>query len=174
MSDHLTPAVTDRGFKHLPPIRGTYPRDQIRVSESSAATGPQLWLTATEDDDGGTPVHLDAEAAFHLAEQIVWLLGNHYQGNALPEALGEVIRAVELHQDSRSGPESCERCERCGHARHVGGCGERLAGGDYCICVGSQVVPDEGSTAIRTSVTVEAADGRGIERLDEGSETDGD
>lgn len=83
--EHLTPSVTDRGFQHLPPITGAY-GGTVRVYESSAASGPHLWLAVTEDGsarlDGETTEahsHLTVEAAGHLADQIRWLIDHHYQ-----------------------------------------------------------------------------------------------
>ncbi|HLS44601.1 MAG TPA: hypothetical protein VK045_04135 [Ornithinicoccus sp.] len=85
MSDHLTPTITDRGFRHLP-VLVTGSGDRVRVYESSAADGPHLWLHATERGDAGIAacVHLDAEAAWELHEQLAHLLGHHYQGDARP------------------------------------------------------------------------------------------
>jgi hypothetical protein len=83
MSDHLTVSTTERGFDHLPPIQSSYGGD-VRVYESSAAGGPHIWLRATDLNlpDGLTveaTLHLTAENAQHLAEQIMFLVKNHYQ-----------------------------------------------------------------------------------------------
>lgn len=83
---HLTPTVTDRGFRHLP-VLVTGSGDRVRVYESSAANSPHLWLHVAnrgEDDTEGTCVHLDAEAAWELHEQLAHLLEHHYQGDARP------------------------------------------------------------------------------------------
>jgi hypothetical protein len=82
---YLTPTVSDRGFSHLPPIIGTY-GGTVRVYESSAASGPHIWLAVNEDassrlDKTATEAHshLTIEAAGHLADQIRWLIDHHYQ-----------------------------------------------------------------------------------------------
>jgi hypothetical protein len=93
VDEHLVAMVTDRGFRHLPPIPSTYGGD-VRVYESSNASGPHVWLTATaptdlNDPDGpstAAPMHLTAEAAWRLADQLRWLVEHHYQGDARPEA----------------------------------------------------------------------------------------
>lgn len=97
---HLEPEASDRGFDSYPPIRGSY-GDQltgsyVEVSESSAAIGPHVWLRATapvnlNEPDGPTveaPIHLTAENAWRLAEQIQRAVREHYQGDASPDADG--------------------------------------------------------------------------------------
>jgi hypothetical protein len=71
--DHLVATSTDRGFKHLPPIAGSY-GGQVRVYESSAATHPYIWLNVDE-----ATLHLTVEDATKLAEQLAYLVKNHYQ-----------------------------------------------------------------------------------------------
>lgn len=84
-AEHLEVTRTDRGFQHLPPLAGTY-GDAVRVYESSAASGPHIWLSAESGDDGeGTVVHLSAEAAWRLSEQLQLLVREHYQDDARPE-----------------------------------------------------------------------------------------
>lgn len=78
-ADHLTPTVTDRGFTHLPPLDGAY-GGNVRVYESSAADGPHVWLRATTLDEGTVHVHLSANIALQLAEQLVYVVEHHYQG----------------------------------------------------------------------------------------------
>lgn len=81
---HLAYTKTDRGFLHMPPIlgaqllSGTPSASCARVYESSAASGPHLWLQVQEDG-GRAHVHLTVEAALRLADQIVFLSRNHYQ-----------------------------------------------------------------------------------------------
>jgi len=90
MPDHLVPTMTDRGFLHLPPIEGFHagrPDGKVRVYESSAASGPHIWVNV--EGDYVTPgsvqrgvdvsIHLPLEDALKLAEQIKWLVKNHYQ-----------------------------------------------------------------------------------------------
>lgn len=83
---HLVVERTDRGFGHLPAIPSEY-GGTVRVYESSAATGPHIWLTAEAPVDlnhpdgpmGKAPMHLTLENAQKLAEQIQLLVANHYQ-----------------------------------------------------------------------------------------------
>lgn len=84
-----------RGFDRLPPIPSEY-GGEVSVYESSAALGPHVWLKAVapvdlNDPDGPTrevPIHLTAENAWRLAEQLQLLVRNHYQGDASPDADG--------------------------------------------------------------------------------------
>lgn len=76
---HLVPVVTDRGFKHMPDLRGTHGVSAIRVYESSAASAPHIWLRATDASGEEATVHLTVEAALRLAEQIQYLARDHYQ-----------------------------------------------------------------------------------------------
>jgi hypothetical protein len=92
MTEHLTPTTTDRGFDHLPPIPNEY-GGAVRVYESSNASSPHIRLNATapvdlNDPDGPTleaALHLTAENAWRLAEQLMTLVANHYQGDARPD-----------------------------------------------------------------------------------------
>jgi hypothetical protein len=99
--DHLTPTVTDRGFTHLPPIHGTY-NDWILAYESSAADGPHIWVSVNPD---GPAVHLPAENAIKLAEQLLFLAQNHYQG---PIDVQQILTLA-----SRPIPQEAA-CEHCG------------------------------------------------------------
>lgn len=76
--------LTGRGFKHLKSVAGAY-GGEVKVYESSAAMGPHIWLLAKDPDDSEAIVHLSAEAAWEVAQQMLWLLRNHYQGDATPE-----------------------------------------------------------------------------------------
>jgi hypothetical protein len=86
--------VTDRGLTHMRPVPSEY-GGEVKVYESSAAEGPHIWLQATapvnlNEPDGPThevPIHLTAESAWRLAEQLRWLVEHHYQGDARPENL---------------------------------------------------------------------------------------
>jgi hypothetical protein len=88
--EHLTPTMTNRGFLHLPPIEGFHagrPDGKVRVYESSAASGPHIWINV--EGNYVTPefvqrgvdvsIHLPLEDALKLAEQIKWLVRSHYQ-----------------------------------------------------------------------------------------------
>jgi hypothetical protein len=87
MNDHLTTTTTPRGFDHLPPIKsyGGY----VTVYESSAAEGPHIWLRTVETLHGqpetDATIHLTAENAWRLSEQLQKLVRDHYQGDATPE-----------------------------------------------------------------------------------------
>lgn len=92
MPDHLASTTSERGFDHFAPISSSY-GGQIDTSESSNASGPHIWLLATAPVDlnrpnGPTleaPMHLTAENAWRLAEQLMTLVARHYQGDARPE-----------------------------------------------------------------------------------------
>jgi hypothetical protein len=75
---HLQPKITDRGFKHMPEIPGTYDATSVRVYESSAAAGPHIWLAA-QGRNATDGIHLTLESAAHLWEQLEYLINNHYQ-----------------------------------------------------------------------------------------------
>lgn len=75
-AEHLAATATDRGFDHYPAIPGAY-GGEVRAYESSAASGPHVWLSV----DGET-IHLTAENAKKLAEQLLALVANHYQNEA--------------------------------------------------------------------------------------------
>lgn len=84
---HLDYTTTDRGFKRLPEIPSEY-GGRVRVYESSAASGPHVWLAAEapvnlNEPNGPThevPIHLTAENAWKLADQLRLLVRKHYQG----------------------------------------------------------------------------------------------
>lgn len=91
MTEHLNVTTSDRGFDSLPPIPSEY-GGEVSVYESSAAIGPHVWLRAKAPVDlnnpGGewreVPIHLTAENAWRLAEQLRYLVEHHYQGDARP------------------------------------------------------------------------------------------
>lgn len=84
LPDHLAMDRSGpRGFAYLPPLPGEFPGQQVVVYESSAADGPHLWMQASNENAKVT-VSLDAEVAWRLAEQIMVLCANHYQGDARP------------------------------------------------------------------------------------------
>jgi hypothetical protein len=68
---------SDRGFKHLHPVAGSYPNDQVRVCESSSAEGAFLWLRV-RDSEGEAAVHLTLKQAAEVAAQLTWLVANHF------------------------------------------------------------------------------------------------
>lgn len=91
---HMTKVFSDRGFARLPKIPSEYGGD-VSVYESSAAMGPHVWLTATapadlNEPDGATveaPLHLTADNARRLGEQLILTATDHYQGNPMRFAL---------------------------------------------------------------------------------------
>lgn len=108
--DHLTVDVSPRDFVLLPAIPSEY-GGEIKVYESSAALAPHVWLSATDTNTGpgGQPVeaciHLTAENAWKLAEQLMSLVQNHYQGDARPEVrtYDQVVAPVEKTRPAGSG-----------------------------------------------------------------------
>lgn len=78
--------VSDRGFTHMDPVLSDY-GGHVRVYESSAAMHPHIWLTVTSPVDLNHPegemkaavAHLRLEDAVTLAEQLLYLIVNHYQ-----------------------------------------------------------------------------------------------
>ena len=86
-SKHLKTETSERGFDRLPGIPGTY-GGHARVYESSAASGPHLWLHVEMPADLNKPqgptveatLHLKAEDAVKFSEQLQYLVDMHYQG----------------------------------------------------------------------------------------------
>lgn len=86
VSNHLQVETSDRGFGRLPAIPGAY-GGQVRTYESSAASGPHLWLQikipagamATQSEAEEATLHLTADNAVKLAEQLQFLVAHHYQ-----------------------------------------------------------------------------------------------
>jgi hypothetical protein len=76
--------ITDRGFKHLEPIKTSYGHT-VRVYESSSAMRPCLWMKV--DSTGSTcgdivtelRVHMTLEQAEDLRDSLDYLIRNHYQ-----------------------------------------------------------------------------------------------
>lgn len=75
-AEHLAARTTSRGFAHYTAIPSAY-GGEAEVYESSAASGPHVWLKVTE-----SPLHLTAENATKLAEQLLALVAGHYQNGA--------------------------------------------------------------------------------------------
>lgn len=74
--ERLAPKTSERGLDRYPAIPGAY-GGEAEVYESSAASGPHVWLKVTE-----SPLHLTAENATKLAEQLLALVAGHYQNEA--------------------------------------------------------------------------------------------
>lgn len=85
---HLEYETSERGFMSLPAIPSSY-GGQVRVYESSNAEHPHVWLNAEapknlNNPTGDTvqaPIHLTVENAKALAEQLIFLVDEHYQGS---------------------------------------------------------------------------------------------
>jgi hypothetical protein len=89
---HLTVARSGRGLVKLPDIPGAY-GGHAEVYESSAASEPHLWLKVVETgssrldrQDADATLHLNAEQAWQLAEQLMQSVRGHYHGDARPAA----------------------------------------------------------------------------------------
>lgn len=83
---------SNRGFQQMPPLESLY-GGEVRVYESSLATQPAIWLRAwapanLNEPNGPkveVPIHLSAEDAWKLADQLRHLVEHHYQGDARPD-----------------------------------------------------------------------------------------
>ena len=86
MSDTPRPQVTERGFQRHAPVPSEY-GGHVEVYESSAASGPHIWLNvecpaSLNDPTGPTRdavAHLTLESATLLRDQLTQLIENHYQ-----------------------------------------------------------------------------------------------
>lgn len=80
------PEITPRGFQRHPPVPSEY-GGHIETYESSAASGPHLWVNIECPVDLNNPagakkdatVHLTLENATLLRDQLTQLIENHYQ-----------------------------------------------------------------------------------------------
>jgi hypothetical protein len=99
---------SERGFKQLKPIV-TEAYEHVRLSESSRAFDPSIWLWAKEPVDrnvgaiyaiteGRSPepemshevgIHLTAADAAKLRDQLDWMLRHHSYGDVRPEVRPE-------------------------------------------------------------------------------------
>lgn len=124
MSDHLAVRRTDRGFAHLPPIPSEYGGD-VRVSESSAAMAPHVWLRVEcpanlNEPDGPTVegvAHLTVENAARLAEQVFTVIGNHYQNESTDDAAVR-LWGSDCLECGNATPDSMT-CDNCGRDTHT-------------------------------------------------------
>lgn len=86
MSDPIEPDKSGRGFAHYNAVPGAY-GGGVRVYESSAASGPHIWLAASQPSNLNDPqsplveatVHLTLDNARILRDQLTHLIENHYQ-----------------------------------------------------------------------------------------------
>lgn len=80
------PTRSDRGLAYFEPVPSVY-GGHARVYESSAASGPHVWLKVESpvdlnEPDGPTQegvAHLTLEDAEKLGKQLLWFVENHYQ-----------------------------------------------------------------------------------------------
>lgn len=99
--------TTDRGFDHMQPVPSEY-GGEVRVSESSNAEYPGVWLRTVEAMPGKpdieTAINLTADNAWLLGRQLLWLVVNHYQGDARPEEhFAEAHAGLDAVLDRRLG-----------------------------------------------------------------------
>jgi hypothetical protein len=90
---HLEPTESARGFVALPALAAAY-GGEIEVYESSAASGPHLWIKSTDEGGQAVTLHVTAETAWKFAEQIVTAVRNHYQGDATPESAAYAVSST--------------------------------------------------------------------------------
>ena len=115
--EHLQPNVTSRGFKHMPPVRSTYEGCRVMVYESSSAARAALWVRAQVPANLNVPggemvdatVHLDIDDAWKLAEQIVFLVQNHYHGPYYGYADPVAYALAEAYQRGVEAERSAQR-----------------------------------------------------------------
>jgi len=77
---------TGRGLKHYEKLLSTY-GGHVQLAESSAASGPHVWLWTTCPTDLSDPrgdsmqavAHLSLDDAVKLRDQLTHLIDNHYQ-----------------------------------------------------------------------------------------------
>ncbi|MDG4792100.1 hypothetical protein O7626_40510 [Micromonospora sp. WMMD1102] len=98
---HLEKVVSPRGFASLPDIPSEY-GGAVSVSESSAADGPHIWVRANAPVDPHNPygdtresaMHLTADNAARLAEQLEEVVVGHYQNDGEREMTGAEAKAA--------------------------------------------------------------------------------
>jgi hypothetical protein len=81
----IEPTYSSRGFKYMDPIPSAY-GGHVAVYESSAASGPHLWVAVKQDRaarldgrDTEATAHLTLDDATRLRDQLTYLIENHYQ-----------------------------------------------------------------------------------------------
>lgn len=104
IAEHLKPIQSGRGFAVMPALRSPSLDDVITAYESSNARSPHVRVQIDPRD--GVPIcELSAENAWKLAEQLMTLVANHYQGDARPtERRAELITQVRtVEHDAQAG-----------------------------------------------------------------------
>lgn len=87
MMEHLVPIESDRGLVSMPEIVRAVGHERVSVSENPNLTTPSLWLRVvdtTARSNDRAMIELSATDAWHLAEQLMALVANHYHGDARP------------------------------------------------------------------------------------------
>ena len=80
------PEITGRGFQRHAPVPSEY-GGHVEVYESSAASGPHIWLRVESPVDLNNPAgdmkegvaHLTLDNAVLVRDQLTQLIENHYQ-----------------------------------------------------------------------------------------------
>lgn len=116
LPEHLRALAGPRGLSAMPAIRiGAV--ESVEASESSAALDPGVWLRQRVEvtpmaPDGAitgptelveTALHLSAEEAWRLAEQLMALVRGHYQGDARPVVAERYADLIEDGDDKEEG-----------------------------------------------------------------------
>lgn len=70
--------ITPRGFRHAPRRSGSY-GGYAKVYESSAASGPHLWVLSQDHMGNEAIVHMTDKQARKFAKDILRLSKHHYQ-----------------------------------------------------------------------------------------------
>lgn len=76
---HLDVTTSGRGLRFYPTLVETYGKTGVYVSESSAASGPHVWVRILETSGYKQAAHLTVEQAVQLAEQLLHCVEHHYQ-----------------------------------------------------------------------------------------------
>lgn len=74
MNKHLTPFVSERGFKSLPEITNGY--DAVSVYESSNSMRSCIWVKIVEDKVA--TIELSLKEAAQLRDQLDYMIEHHY------------------------------------------------------------------------------------------------
>lgn len=106
---HIDPLASDLAFASFPELDGTY-GSKIKVSESSTASGPHIWIKATDESGKAVVLHLTTDTAWKFAEQIITAVQNHYQGDATPaSAEYQVTRSIGVRNGAGCPCQACTK-----------------------------------------------------------------
>jgi hypothetical protein len=81
---HLQPFFGEADYAEMPALVGSDDNGEIEAYESSSAEGPHVWVKTTNSVGSAARVHLPADTAWKLAEQIITLVRNSPYGDATP------------------------------------------------------------------------------------------